>query len=342
MTGSVKFGIFADLHVDIIHDGEKRLRSFLDTARQENVDFVIQLGDFCYPDEGRKNNCKPEHRPVNIANALVFPTYADKDTIRSLYRDFEKPSYHVIGNHDCDMCSKAQILDYHGIDGGAYYSFDAGNFHFIVLDTNYFMEDGKYFSYEFGNYFDVIPGKIRTLPYLPPEEMEWLKSDLDSTEKPSVIFTHQSLREGAARSILNAAEFKAAVNGRRSRVVLCFNGHTHLDGAVFDGGIWYVHLNSMSNYWLGDSFTCIGRYGKEIDEKYPNVRYVAPYKEPLFAIVELDCNSAKITGQKSEIVGRTPDELGYYDSGRGKSLIDLGEPRVTAMIKDRLLTFLKK
>ena len=339
MAEKVRFGIFADLHVDIMHDAETRLRLFLDAARRENVDFLIQLGDFCYPDEGRKNNCKPECRPVNIANALIFPTYADKDTIRSLYRDFEKPSYHVIGNHDCDMCSKAQILTYHGMYSGAYYSFDEGNFHFIVLDTNYFMEDGEYLSYEFGNYFDVIPGKTRTLPYLPPEELEWLKIDLDSTDKPSVIFTHQSLREGATRSILNATEFRNAIKGRRSRVVLCFNGHTHLDGAVLDDGIWYMHLNSMSNHWLGDSFTCLGRYGKEIDEKFPNIRYVAPYSEPLFAIVELDSHGATIKGTKGEIVGKAPEELGYYNSGRGKSLIDLGEPRVTAMIRDRLLTF---
>ena len=33
---NVKFGIFADLHVDIMHDCEDRLRVFLDAARAEH------------------------------------------------------------------------------------------------------------------------------------------------------------------------------------------------------------------------------------------------------------------------------------------------------------------
>ena len=338
MMGSVKFGIFADLHVDIMHDGEERLRVFLNAARREQVDFVIQLGDFCYPDENRRNDCPPEYRPVNVKNALLFKTYSDKDEIRRMYRDFEKPSYHVIGNHDCDMCSKEQLLTYHSMKK-AYYSFDVGEYHFIVLDTNYFMENGEYHSYEYGNYFDESGDKVRTLPYLPPFEIEWLKKDLDSTEKPSVIFSHQSLRKGAMRSILNSDAFKEAISNRRSKVVLCFNGHTHLDGVALEDGIYYMHLNSMSNHWMGEEFSCFGRYGRDIDEKYPNIKYVAPYSDPLFAIVELDGGGAKITGKRANIVGKTPDELDYYKSGRGLTLINTGEPRVSAAIEDIYLSF---
>ena len=254
MSGKVKFGMFTDLHVDIMHDTEQRLAAFIDAARKENVDFIIQLGDFCYPDEGRKCICKPENLPVNLKNALEQPSLANKDAIRALYRDFEKPSYHVIGNHDCDMCSKRQVLDYHGVKSEAYYSFDFGDFHFVVLDANYFMEDGEYFSYENGNYFDKTPGKTRTLPYLPPRELDWLSADLDSTEKPTVIFSHQSLRKNAARAILNASDFKKAIKRRRSKVVACFSGHTHLDGVVREEDVWYMHVNSMSNHWLGEDF----------------------------------------------------------------------------------------
>jgi predicted phosphodiesterase len=116
MKKAVKFGIFADLHVDIMHDTEARLECFLDAARREKVDFIIQLGDFCYPDEDRKCICQPDKRPENIEVALNHPTYADKESIRKMYRDFELPSYHVIGNHDCDMCSKRQILDYYNAE----------------------------------------------------------------------------------------------------------------------------------------------------------------------------------------------------------------------------------
>ena len=70
MKSKIKFGVFTDLHVDIMQDTEERLEEFIRTAREENVDFIIQLGDFCYPDEGRKCICKPENLPINLANAL--------------------------------------------------------------------------------------------------------------------------------------------------------------------------------------------------------------------------------------------------------------------------------
>ena len=339
MGDKVKFGMFTDLHVDIMHDTEDRLREALEAMSSEGVDFVIQLGDFCYPDEGKKCICKPENLPVNLKNALEQPSLSDKDDIRGLYRNFEKPSYHVIGNHDCDMCSKRQVLDYHGVEGEAYYSFDVGDFHFVVLDANYFMEDGEYFSYENGNYFDKSPGKIRTLPYLSQKELDWLKSDLDSTDKKTVIFSHQSLREKAFRSILNAKDFRAIIKSCKSRVVACFSGHTHLDGAALEDGVWYMHVNSMSNHWLGESYPSLGRYGSEIDEKYPDIRHVAPYSKPLFAIIEIDKDGAKIKGREAEIVGRTPEELGFYDDKRGRALIEMGEPLVTAKIEDRFLPF---
>ena len=329
MGEKVKFGMFSDLHVDIMHDTEDRLRKALEVMRREEVDFLIQLGDFCYPDEGRRCDCNPENLPVNLKNALSIPSYADKEAIRGLYKNFEKPTYHVIGNHDCDMCSKKQILDYHGADYGAYYSFDFGDFHFVVLDANYFMEDGEYFSYEHGNYFDKTPTKVRSLPYLPPQELKWLGEDLDKTDKPTVIFSHQSLRENAARAILNSSDFRAAISGRRSRVLACFNGHTHLDGAVLSDGIWYMHVNSMSNHWLGEEFPCLGRYDSETDEKYPDIRHVAPYSEPLFAIVELDKNGIKISGSSGCFVGKTPEELGFYEKKRGLELIKLCEPTAT-------------
>ena len=339
MKETVKFGVFTDLHVDIMHDTEERLKVFLEAAKREGVDFVIQLGDFCYPDEGRKCICKPENLPINLKNALEQPSLADKDAIRGMYRNFEKPSYHVVGNHDCDMCSKRPVLDYHGVEGEAYYSFDVGDFHFVVLDANYFMEDGDYFSYENGNYFDKTPGKTRTLPYLPPEELDWLKTDLDGTDKKTVIFSHQSLREKAFRSILNAKDFRAIIKSCKSRVVACFSGHTHLDGAALEDGVWYMHLNSMSNHWLGECFPCLGRYGNEVDEKYPDIRHVAPYSKPLFAIIELNEDGAKIEGREAEIVGKTPEELDFYADKRGRALIDMGEPLVTAKIEDRFLSF---
>ena len=49
----MKFGIFADSHIDYIHDGVSRVGKFYDAARENGVDFCIQLGDFCSPYENK-------------------------------------------------------------------------------------------------------------------------------------------------------------------------------------------------------------------------------------------------------------------------------------------------
>jgi len=333
---SVKFGVFADLHVDIIHNGQERLEKFLAACRRENVDFIIQLGDFCYPDENRKCVCEPEKRPVNIENALNVKTYADKDKIIGMYRDFEKPSYHVIGNHDCDMCSKWQVLDYYGVDYGPYYSFDMGGFHFVVLDPCYYKWDGQYVSYENGNYFDVSYEKVRVLPYLPPEQIEWLREDLKNAEYPAVLFSHQRLTAGHA-SILNPEPVRDVLKAAPHGVVLALNGHEHVDSAEKVDNTWFLNVNSMSNYWLDVKFMCPERYGKEIDEKYPNIKYTVPYVDSVYAIVTLDETGARVQGTKSEFVGISPEEQGVYKGGGYFSKV--GEGAITPSMADRFLPF---
>ena len=41
MERKVKFGVFSDAHVDIMHDIEQRLEVFIEACRKENVDFIV-------------------------------------------------------------------------------------------------------------------------------------------------------------------------------------------------------------------------------------------------------------------------------------------------------------
>ena len=112
MSKEFVFGICADVHQGLWGVDESwRMEKFVSEAKERNADFIIQLGDFCYPDEGRRCVCAPEKRPENIEAALKFPTYADKESIHALYLGFEKPSYHVIGNHDCDNFPKDKFCE---------------------------------------------------------------------------------------------------------------------------------------------------------------------------------------------------------------------------------------
>jgi len=341
MQRKIKFGVFTDLHVDIMHDTQERLTAFIEDCRKEDVDFIIQLGDFCYPDENRKCVCKPENRPANIEYALKVKTYADKEAIIHLFNDFEKPSYHVLGNHECDMCSKQETLDYYKMNRGSYYSFDMGGFHFVVLDANYYKKDGQYIAYSNGNYFDESYHKVRVLPYLPPEEIEWLREDLNQTALPSILFSHQCLSEDNPRGILNAADVKQVLLQAPGGVLAAFNGHEHLDYEEYQDGIWFVNLNSMSCNWVDTAYTCYGIYGEEMDEKYPNIKYTVPYQGPLYAMITLDEEGAHIKGTQSDFAGPSPEERGIFDEG-GKWMIKHKNKRLlTAQIRSRHLPFMK-
>ena len=333
----IKFGVFADLHVDIMHDTQKRLEVFLDSCREADVDFIIQLGDFCYPDKDRKCVCAPEKRPINIENASNVKTYADKDKILELFNCFEKPSYHVLGNHDCDMCSKKQIWEYYGVDYNHYYSFDMGGIHFVALDPNYYILDGECHSFENGGYFDEAYRPERILPIIPPEQLEWLKKDLSETKFPTVLFSHQGLTESLKFDILNSKELKEILINAPSGVIAAFNGHDHIDYETKEDGIWFININSMSCQWLDVDFIVHERYTKEIDEKYPNIKYTAPYKDSLFAIVTIDESGIDIKGVESEFVGIDPKDQGLYEDWTWFTKAYNGKLYTTPSIKSRFL-----
>ena len=56
MKKKIKFGVCSDLHVQLTAYAEKNLKDFLDACHKENVDFIIQLGDFNMGTEGFSYN----------------------------------------------------------------------------------------------------------------------------------------------------------------------------------------------------------------------------------------------------------------------------------------------
>jgi 3',5'-cyclic AMP phosphodiesterase CpdA len=210
-----------------------------------------------------------------------------------IWNSFKGPRYHVLGNHDMDGGFKrAQTVAFLGMPA-QHYSFDVGGWHFVVLD---------------GNDPDV-PKRAGYASRIGNEQLAWLKADLQATQKPTVLFSHQgiesSLRNGAeVRTVLETANREAG----RAKVVAAFCGHDHLDREACINGIHYVTVNSMSNNWLGEKYACV-RYSKEIDAKFPYIKYTAPYKDPLFALVTLEPGKITIKGVASEWVGPSPKDL---------------------------------
>lgn len=286
----VKFGVITDLHQDIIHDAPWRLATFLDAAEESGVDFIIDLGDFAM--------VKDENKPL-----------IDQ------WNNFDGDAYHVLGNHDMDNCTKDEYMAFVGM-AKPYYSFDRGDFHFIVLDANFLNDGGEYIPYSHGNFY--VDGSKRE--WIDPEQVEWLKEDLRATDRHCIIFSHQSLEN----SVGNRSEIQAILEAENSRVgytkvVAALSGHDHIDYAETINGIVYVQINSASDCWLGEKHLCESRYDKATYERRPALKYVAPYKDPLFAIVAIKGNKISIKGVQSEFVPPVPDLSDYNISGHAQT-----------------------
>jgi predicted phosphodiesterase len=176
------------------------------------------------------------------------------------------------------------------------------------------------FIIELGDFMQPQDGYDR---YIGRKQLEWLKQDLAGTGSPVIIFSHQSIEDPGG--VENAAEVRMILEeanrqSDRKKVIACFSGHHHIDYDTKINGIQYIQVNSMSYVWMGGDYLQV-RYSDEIDEQYPFIKYTAPYKDPIFATIEIDSRGIiRITGRESSWVGPVPWELGYPEEERDKTV----------------------
>lgn len=281
----LKFAIASDFHAPDVPDGKERVASFIRAAQDENVDFIIELGDFCRLDSASRE-------------------------YRDLWNSFEGDKYHVIGNHDMDKYNAEEYVAGMGMPG-RYYSFDKGDFHFIVLDGNNLYDGEKYTHYAKANYY--VDMKKRA--FADPEQLEWLKKDLQQTDKKCILFSHQSIE----RAMNNGSEVRKILEAENKRagykkVVLAFGGHNHSNYTQVINGITYMQINSASYVWIGSPTQTEKRYPEEVNRKYGILKYSMTYDEPLYAIVTLTKKGASVKGKKANFVPPTPQDLHMGDS----------------------------
>lgn len=209
-----------------------------------------------------------------------------------------------------------------------YYSFDQGEFHFIVLDGNNLYDGQKYTHYAKANYY-VNPA-MRA--FMDKEQLEWLKKDLRATDKKCILFSHQSIEI----FIKNGAEVRRILEEENERtglkkVVLAFSGHNHSNYTKVINGISYMQINSASYVWIEQPSLTEKRYPQEINEKYALLKYSITYDKPLYAIVTLTSDGAVIKGTKAGFLPPTPRDLNMKDSLDGFPLV--------SVIEDAQITF---
>jgi predicted phosphodiesterase len=260
-----------------MHDAEFRLNAFIDEMKIKKPDFIVELGDF-----------------AEAQDSLYY----------KIWNSFPGQKYHVIGNHEMDGGHSLEEALRSRDMKISYYSFEKNGFHFIVLDGN----DKK--SESVKGYRQFIGEK----------QLEWFINDLSQSIYPVIVFSHQGLlnQQGAEEmyGVENADQLRKIVEDHNaknpaSKVIACFNGHTHWDYAEKINDVWYVTINSMSYNWLGESYAEI-RYSEEVDRNFKWIKFTAPFRDPLYTIVEISREGwIKIAGKKTEWVGSSPFALGY-------------------------------
>ncbi len=304
----IRFAVMTDLHTDIIHDGRRRVHDFVQEANRCGCDFIIQLGDFIQPEFIGSCVCSKDRISAVMTNILAGKGLRaqEKQAIWEELRKFHGSLCHVIGNHDLDLYTKEEIMHYWGMTA-PYYSFDQKGFHFVVLDANYGEENGQEISFARGNYMKWMFREKEPFPYIPQKELEWLEQDLQNTDKPTIVFSHEGLNEGFLNAVNHEQIFEILKNAPAG-VLLCICGHKHENRFESEQGIPAYFVNSMSGYSVPPMYAQ-KRFPDEIEDRYPNVKYMCVYEDPLFAVVTIDAEKISIQGRSSAFVPPSPQEM---------------------------------
>ncbi len=229
---SITFGFITDVHHGTHgNDQVGRIKTFVDAAIARNPEFIIQCGDFCCAKGG-----------IDTAKDLLAE-----------WNRFPGGKHHVIGNHDCDFQTKDDLLAAWNIPA-RHYSFDAGGFHFVILDRNHFLDDeGKTVSYAKSNWYPIHrkggAGHLSRVSCIDQEQLEWLAKDLASTDKTVVMFQHQpsgvGSHEGNWEDLNHVIDTHNAKRGK-VQVVAVFSGHDHDELHSVRHGVHHLTLTSST------------------------------------------------------------------------------------------------
>jgi predicted phosphodiesterase len=210
VTPALTFGFCSDVHRNFVADANQRLAAFVNEANRQNCDFIVQLGDFCFPESA-------------------------SDSFMAVWDTFNGPGYHVIGNHDPEGYTRDQVRAYWSMPAN-YYSFDVKGWHFVVLDGNDVKSPPQsgypYWIGETQQNWLISDLASTTNPTIIFSHQP-LSNDDSKVENATVI-----------RGILEQA------NASSRKVVACFAGHHHYDDHEIINDIHYVQSNSMSYQWV--------------------------------------------------------------------------------------------
>jgi len=219
----LRVGLITDLHhADKPSSGTRHYRETLGKLAEATIQFgkakpmfVVELGDL-----------------IDAADSVE----TEQRYLKTINREFSAISndrHYVLGNHCVDTLTKTEFLD--GVEQKqSYYSFDRGDFHFVVLDAC-FRNDGEPYGRKNSRWNDAN---------IPAAEVDWLRADLKATSKKTVVFAHQRLDVSTDHGVKNCPEVRSVFEDS-GKVLAVFQGHSHQNDLNDIGGIHYCTLVAM-------------------------------------------------------------------------------------------------
>lgn len=213
-----------------------------------DIQGVLDLGDLI------------EHAGTSVPQQLKEEV--DRENFESTLRQFDAltvPHMHCIGNHPVISLAEETITSMLGLEQ-PYYARDIGDHRVIVLHSR------------ITHTRDTLNHKSGSGIYIDNEQLEWLRKELESSDKNVLVCSHHPLSDQDLKGNLWFEKYPqcALVENRErvqemlaasGKVVAVLSGHTHWNYLARDSyGLSHVTLQSLSENFRGDG-TPAGTYG---------------------------------------------------------------------------------
>ncbi|MCU7693224.1 calcineurin-like phosphoesterase C-terminal domain-containing protein [Haoranjiania flava] len=220
-------------------------------------------------------------------NMSYFPNYAEE------IKKLKIPVFQVIGNHDHDLTEsddRKAIRHFENNFGPAYYSFNFGSNHFVVLDNVLYKGNKKY------------TGEITEA------QLNWLKNDLEYVNKDQQIIVALHIPTSKRFSSFvspNSQKLYSLLEGYKVKIL---SGHTHYNVVTtVNKNIQEYTIGAVCGaFWTGDicsdgsprGFTVFKLKDNEVVNKY----YKGTNHEKAYQIKVYEPGKAVSTGLKNDVI----------------------------------------
>ncbi len=264
-TPGLKLVFYTDVHAREEWETPEALAMAAAAINREQPDVVIGGGDLIT--DGFQSGAE-----------TVAPRW---DVYMGMHRAIRGDLHSAIGNHDLvgavpedgsvpEADPRAEFRKRLGVSS-TYYSFDAGGYHFMLLDS-----------------VDIVGGKLKYRGHISTAQQEWIRQDLAAVpaNQPIVLAMHiplvtgfYQMTEGATaaapanRVVTNNRDVLGLFDAHNLQLVL--QGHLHVSELICWGGTTFVTGGAVSGKWWRGSwqgtpegFAVLTLRGERIDWEY--------------------------------------------------------------------------